>query len=54
MAKKYRYRDKLPEGEAVPTRPRWVRWLLMLLLIALCGIGFYFTNAVTFERVLNR
>lgn len=43
-------------GKKVPTKraPLWLRILLMALLILLAGIGFYFTNQQTFDRVLNR
>ena len=43
-------------GHKVPTKraPLWVRIILWMLLILLAGIGFYYTNQVTFDRVLNR
>ena len=50
--------DETPRvfGRKVPTKraPLWVRILLWILVILLAGIGFYYTNQTTFDRVMNR
>ena len=43
-------------GIPIPTQraPLWIRILLMIALLLIVGLGFYLTNAATFERVMNR
>lgn len=43
-------------GIPIPTQraPLWVRILLMIALFLIAGLGFYLTNAATFERISNR
>ncbi|MFP6583812.1 MAG: hypothetical protein VCD00_14830 [Candidatus Hydrogenedentota bacterium] len=40
----------------IPTQraPLWLRILLMIALLLVAGLGFYLTNAATFERISNR
>lgn len=45
--------DSGPDNSNTP-RPRWLRWLLMAGLIALCALGFYFSNAEWADRIKNR
>ena len=48
--------DKMSIGNRIPSQraPRWVRLLLMAGLIALCAVGFYFSNPITVEKLMNR
>lgn len=43
-----------PQSKSSTPRPRWLRWLLMTGLIALCALGFYFSNAAGVERFMDR
>ena len=43
-------------GDRVPIkrRPLWMRVVLLLILLAIVGIGFYFANLLTIEYYRNQ